>query len=369
MALSGASRRKQTPGNKMSSSRVFGTLPDGRIVRSWLLQNAAGSSLEVIEYGGIVTHLHVPDREGKLADVVLGFDTMEPYLAGHPYFGVIAGRVAGRISGARFLLEGRTFELVCNDPPNHLHGGTAGFDKKLWSAAPVTKPDGADSVRLTLESADGEEGYPGNLMAQVTFTLTARNEFIFETEVSSDRTTPASLTHHSYFNLAGESAGSATDHELQIFADTFAPTDATMTLLGRRVSAEEGGDFRQPKRIGDVLPDLLGAHGDLYFVNRPHGDRTSLLPAARVSEPRSGRIMEVFTTEDCVQFYSGVALDGSLVGKSGASYGKHQGFCLECEGYPDSVNTPELGDILVHPGVPRRHTTIYAFTSDQSRNF
>jgi len=221
--------------NKMTSSRVFGTLPDGRIVRSWLLQNAAGSSLEVIEYGGIVTRLYVPDREGKLADVVLGFDTLEPYLAGHPYFGVIAGRVAGRISGACFLLEGRTYELACNDPPNHLHGGTAGFDKKLWSAAPVSRPDGAASVRLTLESADGDEGYPGNLTAHVTFTLTARNEFIFETEVSTDRTTPASLTHHSYFNLAGESAGSATDHELQIFADTFAPTDAAMTLLGRRV--------------------------------------------------------------------------------------------------------------------------------------
>ena len=353
----------------MSSSRVFGTLPDGRVVRCWLLQNAAGSSLEVIEYGGIVTHLQVPDRDGKLADVVLGFETLEPYLAGHPYFGVIAGRVAGRISGGHFSLEGRTYELPRNDPPNHLHGGMAGFDKKLWSAESVNRPDGADSVRLTLESADGDEGYPGNLTAHVTFTLTARNEFIFETEVSTDRATPAGLTHHSYFNLAGEHAGAVTDHELRIFAETFAPTDAAMTLLGRRVSVEEGGDFRQLKRIGDVLPDVLGTHGDLYFVNRPHGDRISLLPAAQVREPRSGRIMDVLTTEDCVQFYSGVALDGSLIGKSGVSYGKHHGFCLECEGYSDGINTPELGDILVHPGLPRRHTTIYAFSTDQPRNF
>ncbi len=348
----------------MSCSRIFGTLPDGRVVKSWLLQNADGCSLEVIEYGGIVTHLHVPDQEGKLADVVLGFDTLEPYLAGHPYFGVIAGRVAGRISGARFVLEGRTYELARNDPPNHLHGGTVGFDKKLWLAEPVSRPDGADSVRLTLESAEGDEGYPGNLTAHVTFTLTARNEFIFETEVSTDLTTPVSLTHHSYFNLAGEHAGPAIDHELQIFADTFAPTDAAMTLLGRRVSVEEGGDFRQSKRIGDVLPHVLGAHGDLYFVNRPQGDLSSLVPAARVREPRSGRIMEVFTSEDCVQFYSGVALDGSLVGKSGVRYGRHHGFCLECEGYPDGINTPLLGDILIHPGEPQRHTTIYAFSCE-----
>jgi aldose 1-epimerase len=333
---------------------------------SWLLQNASGSSLELIEYGGIVTHLRMPDRDGNLADVVLGFNTLAPYLAGHPYFGAIAGRVAGRIRDACFVLDGRRYELVPNDPPNHLHGGSAGFDKQLWSAAPHTHPDGAESVRLTLESPDGEEGYPGRLTAHVTLTLTARNEFIFETEVSSDRATPASLTHHSYFNLAGESAGPVNDHELWISADTYAPADAAMTLLGRRVSVVEGGDFRQPRRIGDVLPELPGAHGDLYFVNRPAADRTALLPAARVREPRSGRIMEVFTTEDCVQFYSGAGLEGSLVGKSGTRYGKHHGFCLECEGYPDGANNPELGDILVLPGAPRRQTTIYAFTTDQA---
>ena len=348
----------------MPTSHIFGKLPDGRIVRSWRLGNASGASLELIEYGGIVTHLRMPDRAGKLADLVLGFDTLEPYLAGHPFFGAIAGRVAGRITGGRFALEGKTYELARNDPPNHLHGGPVGFDKQLWRAEPVTRADGADSVRLTLESADGDQGYPGHLVATVTFALTGRNEFIFETEVSSDRPTPASLTHHSYFNLAGEDSGPVTDHELQIFADTFAPTDAAMTLLGRRTPVSQGGDFRKPKRIGEALPQVLGAHGDLYFVNRPTGGPSSLVPAARAKDPRSGRVMEVRTTEDCVQFYSGVSLDGSLTGKAGARYARHHGFCLECEGYPDGVNVPGLGDILVRPGKPRRHTTIYAFSTD-----
>ncbi len=348
----------------MPTPRKFGELPDGRIARSWLLRNAAGASLEVIEYGGIVTHLRMPDRERKLADLVLGFDTLEPYLAGHPYFGAIAGRVAGRITGARFTVDGRSYELARNDPPNNLHGGPDGFDRRLWTAQPVARPDGADSVRLTLESPYGDQGFPGNLTANVTFTLTARDEFIFETEVSTDRATPASLTHHSYFNLAGENAGPTTDHELQIFADTFAPTDAKMTLLGRRAPVEEGGDFRSARRMGDVLPRILAAHGDLYFVNRPAGDTTTLLPAARVRDPASGRVMEVLTTEDCIQFYSGMGLDGSLTGKSGTPYAKHHGFCLECEGYPDGAKVPELGDIVVRPGKPRRHTTVYTFSTD-----
>ncbi len=339
-------------------------LPDGRIIQAWLLTNTSGCALEVIEYGGIVTRLLVPDREGVMDDVVLGFDALEPYFTGHPYFGVIAGRVAGRITAGRFTLEEKTYQLARNDPPNHLHGGPEGFDKKIWRAVPVARPDGAASVRLMLESPDGDQGYPGRISAAVTFTLTERNEFIFETEVSSDRATPASLTHHSYFNLAGEAAGSTIGHELQIFADTFAPTDAAMTLLGRRVSVAKGGDFRKSTPIGEVLPGVLGAHGDLYFVNRPEGDHSSMLPAARVRDPASGRVMTVNTTEDCIQFYSGVGLDGSLTGKSGTPYGKHHGFCLECEGYPDGVNAPALGDILVRPGAPRRHVTIYAFSTE-----
>lgn len=347
----------------MHLPRNFGQLPTGETVQAWTLGNTAGASLQVVTFGGIVTHLRVPDRRGQLADVVLGFDTLAPYLAGHPYFGAIVGRVAGRITGGKFSLRGQSFQLALNDLPNHLHGGTVGFDKKLWTAAPQTREDGADAVQLTLQSPAEDEGYPGELRASVTFALTDRNEFIYETEVTSDRPTPASLTHHSYFNLAGEGADSVADHEVQIFADTFAPTDAAMTLLGRRSSVDGFScDFRHPRRLGDALPDLLGSHGDLYFLGSSPQRANAPVPAARIKEPGSGRILEVRTTEDCLQFYTGISLDGSLRGKSGNSYGPHQGLCLECEGYPDAVNTPALGNILVQPGQPRRHTTVYAFS-------
>jgi aldose 1-epimerase len=347
--------------------RVFGQIATGGSVHAWKLANASGSMLEVLDYGGIVTKMLVPDRHNRFADVVLGFNSLAPYLAGHPYFGVIAGRVAGRITGAEFALDGRRHVLARNDPPNHLHGGAVGFDKRLWQAAPVTRPDGAASLRLTLQSPDGEEGYPGVVDAAVTFTLTDRNEFIFETELRSDRPTPGSLTHHSYFNLTGENAGPVENHSLQIRADTYVPTDEFMTLLGRRESLDgRAADFRTPVRIGERLPGILKGHGDLYFVNRLPAASGALVPAARVHDPASGRIMQVFTTEDCVQFYSGVALDGSLRGKAGAPYGRHQGFCLECEGYPDGANRPDVGDIMVRPERPRHQTTVYAFSTDAS---
>jgi aldose 1-epimerase len=248
------------------------------------------------------------------------------------------------------------YELAANGPPNHLHGGWVGFDKKLWSGGAVARADGADSVRLKLRSPDGDEGYPGNLDAVVTYTLTERNEFIFETELSTDEATPATLAHHSYFNLAGEGSGPITGHEIQIFADTYAPTNEKMTLLGRRESVEgRGCDLRQPRRIGDALPGIHKAHGDLYFVEP--------MPAlaARVTEPVSGRVLEVSTTEDCLQFYSAASLDGSLRGKSGRPYDKYGGFCLECQGYADGANAPAMGNIIIRPGQPHRGTTVYHF--------
>lgn len=344
--------------------RVFGRLPSGEEVTAWTLRNAAGLTLEVLDYGGIVTRLLVPDRDGQLADVVLGFDSLEPYLAGHPYFGAIAGRVAGRITGGAFTLEGRRYELARNDPPNHLHGGRLGFDKRLWRGRDGTRADGAASVRLELHSPDGDQGYPGHLDAAVIFSLTERNEFIFETELRADRPAPASLTHHSYFNLAGEGAGSAVDHTLQIFADTFVPADEHGTLLGRRENvAGRLLDLRAPRRVADALPGMLEAHGDLYLVNRVPGENHALVPAAMAHEPHSGRMLTVSTTADYIQFYSGVSLDGTLRGKSGRPYERHHGLCLECEGYPDGVNVPALGDILVRPGPARRDTTIYAFST------
>ncbi|MCE0497550.1 MAG: galactose mutarotase [Methylacidiphilales bacterium] len=345
----------------------FGSLPTGELVQAFTLKNDAGASLQVITLGGIVTSLCVPDRHGQVADVVLGFDNLERYLAPHPYIGAIAGRVAGRINRSRFVLDGRAYELAPNDPPNHLHGGWSGFDRRLWSAIPLSRVDGADSLRLAYRSPDGEEGYPGTVNVTVIYTLTADNAFVIETEATTDRATPFSLTQHSYFNLAGEGMGTIEGHELQIHAEAYAPTDERMALLGRRVPlAGQGNDFNHPRRIGDALPHLFQAHGDLYFLSRSGADKSSekaLRLAARVFEPASGRVLTVSTTEDCLQLYTGVLLDGSLIGKSGQPYGPHAGLCLECESYPDGANTPALGNIILRPGQLLRHTTVYAFST------
>lgn len=342
-------------------SRLFGQLPSGETVTAHTLRGTGGLVLECLDYGGIVTRLLAPDRVGRLADVVLGFDNFDAYLAPHPYFGAIAGRVAGRITGGRFTLDGHDYALAVNDPPNHLHGGPRGFDKYLWSAAPVSRPDGAPSLRLTRTSPDGEEGYPGNVRVAVTYTVTADNTFLIETEAVTDAPTPFSLTHHSYFNLGGHDSGPITAHTLQVFADAYAPTDAAMTLLGRREPVTSANDLRAARRIGDVIPGLHQHHGDLYFL--PDSSTAPARTAAILSDPSSGRILTVDTTEACLQLYTGASLDGTLAGKSGHRYVRHAGLCLECEGYPDSPNTPALGDITLRPGAPQRHTTAYRFTN------
>lgn len=342
----------------MPSSRPFGCPPTGEPVELHRLTNANGMSVSILTLGGIVTALRVPDRHGELADVVLGFDTLAPYLARHPYFGAIAGRVAGRITDAAFTLDGVTYPLAANDPPNHLHGGVRGFDRHLWSASPVTRDDGNESLKLSRVSPDGEEGYPGNVSVTVTYALTETNALVIETEAFTDLATPFSPTHHSYFNLAGEASGSIASHLLQIHADAFAPTDAYMTLLGRREPVTPANDFRQPRRVGDAIPKLHQEHGDLYFL-----PGKGLREAAILTDSTTGRQLTVSTTGDCLQFYTGRFLDGTHTGKSGRAYGPHAGLCLECHGYPDGANTPALGDIILRPGHPLRHTTVYAFTT------
>ncbi len=336
----------------------FGTLPTGESVEAYTLAGSGGLSLQILTYGGIVTHLHAPDRQGRLADVVLGFDRPADYLAPHPYFGAIAGRVAGRVTGARFTLDGHTYPLAVNNGPNHLHGGGRGFDKHVWKATPLSRPDGAPSLRLSRVSPDGEEGYPGAVTVSVTYTVIADNAFVIDTEASTDRATPFSLTHHSYFNLAGEGSGSVAGHELQIHADAYAPADERMTLLGRREPVAPANDFRVARPVGETVDGLHLRHGDLYFLP---GD--GLREVARFADPASGRALTVSTTEACLQIYTGVSLDGSLTGKSGRAYGPHAGLCLECEGYPDGANTPALGDIILRPGHPLRQTTVYSFST------
>jgi len=347
-------------------SRRFGTLPTGEPVEAWTLTGTGGLVLEAITYGGIVTRLLAPDRRGEFADVVLGYAEFGAYLDDRFYFGAIVGRVAGRITNARFDLDGEVYWLEANDAPNHLHGGTGGFSRRLWRASPGERADGAPSLRLVRRSPDGEEGYPGNLDVSVTYTVAGDNSFLIETEAVADRPTPLALTHHSYFNLSGEGSGSIADHELRIEADDFVPADERMALLGTvEPVVEDVNDFREPRRLGDAIPRLFQNHGDAYRLRERagQGPGSALEMAARLIHPESGRALEVATTAPYMQIYTGAALDGSVVGKSGVAYQRHAGVCLECQEYADGANTPALGDIILRPGQARRHTTIYAFSS------
>ncbi len=342
--------------------RIFGELPGGEIVEAYTLAGAGGASLEVLTYGGIVRSILMPDRDGRLADVVLGFEGLDPYLAGHPFFGAITGRVAGRIPGGRFTLENTIYELVQNDGPNHLHGGLCGLDKRVWKAAPNERIDGADSIRLFYHSPDGEEGYPGAVDFRVDYTLTKNNVFIIESEAATDRVTPVCLTHHGYFNLAGEGSGDIFDHELMVWSDCTFAVDELLTPLGRAEPvAGTARDFTTARRLGDAIPGLFKRHGDCYQLS---GDG-KLSPAARAIDPASGRTLDVSTTEFCLQFYTSAYLDCPSSGKSGRPYRPYDGFCLECQGYSAGVEFPEFGSILVAPGQPQRRITRYAFSTDE----
>jgi len=349
------------------SSRTYGILPSGpagasRVVTAWTLTGRGGLELEVITLGGIVTRILAPGRNGTRDDVVLGFNNLDAYLAGHPYFGAITGRVAGRIGGAAFAIDGTTFPLAANDPPNHLHGGVCGFDKRIWNALPVDHEDGAPSLQLTYTSPHGEEGYPGNVEVQVTYTVTHDNVFLIESEATTDRATTLNLTHHSYFNLSGEGSGPVSGHQLQIFAGEFFPAGDRMALTGLRKPVEESNNFLESRRFGDAIPHLFHRHGDLYAL--PQHARGELALAARLSEPASGRVLTVSTTNTCLQLYSGVHLDGSLRGKSGAPYAPHAGLCLECQGYPDASDVALRDGTILYPGRTQRHTSAYAFSVD-----
>jgi aldose 1-epimerase len=344
------------------SSRKFGILADGRKVDAWTLTGRGGLVVEAITFGGIVTRLLAPGSDGKLADVVLGFDNLESYVAGHPYFGAIVGRVAGRIAGAAFRLDGHTYQLAPNEAPNHLHGGLAGFDKRLWEATPVERADGAPSLRLYYFSPDGEEGYPGNVNVSVTYTVTNENDFLIETEATSDRTTPLCMTHHSYFNLAGEGSGTIEDHRLTIHADRFVPVDGAYMTAGRLEQTEgSDNDFRTARRLGDAIPRLFKEHGALYAL--PDHGVIDMVVAAQLEEPTSGRVLTVSTTERYLQLYTSSLLSESRAGKSGKSYARFAAVCLECQGYPDASNTVFRKDILLDPGQTQRHRTAYAFSA------
>lgn len=344
------------------NARPFGSLSTGKSVEAWTMTGSSGLILEVLTYGGIVTKLLLPDGQGQWVDVVLGFKDLDPYLAGHPYFGAITGRVAGRITNARFPLAGRSYKLTQNEPPNHLHGGANGFDKKVWEAAPLVRADGAPSLQLSYCSPDGEEGYPGTVNVSVTYTVTNDNCFIIDTAATTDRSTPFSLTHHSYFNLEGEGSGSIKNHTLQIDADEHIGTDDCLTLLERtEPTSGAGEDFRIPKLLGDAIPLLKRELGALYRV-RKSSTADDVVRIAQLVHPPSGRVLTCSTTNSHLQLYTASALDGSITGKSGARYEKFAGICLECEGFPNGANTPSLGNVILEPDRPQYHRTVYAFS-------
>jgi aldose 1-epimerase len=336
----------------------FGKLSDGTTPDLFTLTNSAGLVAKITNYGTILTELHVPDRQGKLTDVVLGFDNLNQYLVGHPYFGCTVGRVANRIAKARFSLNGKVYALAANDGANSLHGGLKGLDKVVWRAEPQT---GA-AVKFSYISPDGEEGYPGQLEVVVIMSLADANEFRIDYSATTSAPTPVNLTNHSYFNLAG--AGDVLGHELLIAADSFTPTAPTLIPTGE-IKPVKGTpmDFTGPLPIGSRFNQLQGKPigYDTNFVVR--GQAGHLRMAARVHEPRSGRVMEVETTEPGVQLYTGNFLDGSLMGKRGVVYRQHTGFCLETQHFPDAPNQPAFPSIILQPGQTYRQTTVHRFST------
>ena len=349
--------------NSSVTHRPFGNLPDGRQADLFTLSNGRGLACDITNYGGIVTAIRVTRPDQSEVDVVLGFNNLEGYLGPHPYFGTLVGRVAGRISGAKFQLDGREYPLAANDAPNHLHGGPSGFDKQLWQAEPSSSANEA-VLRLSYLSPDGDEGYPGNVRVTVTYAVTQKNELVIRYEAETDRATPLSLTNHSYFNLAGEGSGTIEDQVLQVFSDEIASTDESMTLLGHRAPVtQEVNDFNHPRRLGDAIPVLLNNHGDNHFIRR--SSKGELARTAILRHPASGLTMTTLTTHETVQIYSAAILDGTLLGKSGVPYIKHAGLCLECQGCPGAVHTPALGDIILRPGDRYDHKTVYAFSFEE----
>ncbi len=345
---------------KMAIEKLpFGKTNDGQDVYQYVLTNSIGLKAEILTYGGIVKSLYVPDRNGKLADVVLGFDNLRDYLERNPFFGAIVGRYANRIANAKFTLNGTEYTLAKNNGPNHLHGGIRGFDKVVWNDE-VIETGGGPALRLTYLSKDGEEGYPGNLNVTVTYTLTKENELKINYRAVTDKTTVLNLTNHSYFNLAGVGSGDVLGHVLTLNADNFTPVDDGLIPTGEiKPVGDTPMDFTKPKSIGSRIGRLKGGYDHNYCINNRDG---SLTLAAAVYEPKTGRVMEVLTTQPGIQLYTANFLNGSLEGK-GAVYDKHAAFCLETQHYPDSPNKPNFPSTELQPGRKYDQTTVFKFST------
>lgn len=342
---------------------VFGLLPDGREVHVFTLKNKTGVEARIINYGGIVLSLKVPDRTGVLGDVVLGFETLDEYVSKSPYFGCLIGRFGNRIAGGKFTLNGKSYSLASNDGPNTLHGGLKGFDKVIWAASLKMTANGPSLV-LNYVSQDGEEGFPGTLSVTAVYTLADDNGLVLEFTAVTDKDTVVNLTHHSYFNLACQ--GDVLDHVVTIHSDLFTPINKTLIPTGElRPVSGTPLDFRKPEKIGARInsPDpqiqYAGGYDHNWVLRKPEGQ---LGLAAVVEDPLTGRVMEVLTTEPATQFYAGNFLDGSLIGKGGWVYRARNGLCFEPQHYPDSPNQPSFPSTVLKPGQVYKNTVIYRFS-------
>jgi len=346
----------------------FGRTADGQRVELFTLTNAHGIEVRLTNYGGIITSLKTPDRSGRFDDIVLGYDSLSGYLRNSPYFGAIVGRYGNRIAKGRFTLDGTTYRLAVNNGPNSLHGGIRGFDKVVWHAEPFRNHD-TEGVVLEYTSADMEEGYPGTLRARVTYTLTDDNRLTVDYQATSDKPTPVNLTQHSYWNLAGDGSQDILAHVLTINADSMTPVDSTLIPTGE-ISPVAGTpfDFRTPVAIGARIDQRQntqirygGGYDHNFVLNRGNAGADSLVHAAHVAEPSTGRTLDIFTTEPGIQFYSGNFLDGTITGKAGHIYKYRYGLALETQHYPDSPNHPNFPSTILRPGQQYRSRTVFVF--------
>ncbi|AZQ34488.1 galactose mutarotase [Streptomyces cyaneochromogenes] len=344
---------------------LFGTLADGTEIHSWALANG-GTRMKVLSYGGIVQSLEIPDREGRLANVCLGFDDIEDYVAKSPYFGALIGRYGNRIGKGRFTLDGESYQVDVDDGANSLHGGADGFDRRVWDIEPFTK--GSDvGLYLYYTSADGEMGYPGTLEVKVTYTLTPLGDWHIDYEATTDKATVVNLTSHVYWNLAGEGSGTIENHELKIAASRYTPVDSGLIPAGEPAPvAGTPFDFRRTKAIGEDLREadqqLLYAKGfdHNWVLDKGISPRPEWIAALK--DPSSGRTLRLATTEPGLQFYSGNFLDGTLVGPSGRTYRQGDALCLETQHFPDSPNRPSFPSTVLRPGQTYRSTTVHSFS-------
>ncbi|MFC8431018.1 aldose epimerase family protein [Streptomyces sp. NPDC057253] len=350
--------------SKNPTKKLFGKLADGTKVYIWSLANG-GTRLKVLSWGGVVQSLEIPDRKGHYANVSAGFDNIEDYVAKTPYFGALIGRYGNRIAKGRFTLDGKSYQLSVNDGVNSLHGGTQGFDKRVWDVEPFTK--GSDvGLHLHYTSVDGEMGYPGTLKVKVTYTLTRHGDWRIDYEASTDKATVVNLTSHVYWNLGGEGTGTIEDHELRIAASRYTPTDSGLIPTGELAKvAGTPFDFRKGKAIGRDIrtghPQLVTAKGFDHNWVLDKGITAKPEHVASLRDPHSGRTLKIATNEPGLQFYSGNFLDGTLVGPSGRTYRQGDALCLETQHFPDSPNHPSFPSTVLRPGQTYRTTTIHSF--------